>query len=61
MKIIRLRDVKLNDNNIIYANQDILRIELNNETIDIDLVDNRINSYGVIVSNETQITTIMEN
>lgn len=61
MKIIRLRDVKLNDNNIIYANQDILRIELDNKIIDIDLVDNRINSYGVIVSNETQITTIMEN
>lgn len=61
MKIIRLQNVKLNDDKIMFANQDILRIELDNKTIDIDLVDNKINSYEVIVSNETQITTIMDN
>ena len=61
MNIIRLQNVKLNDNNIMFANQDILRIELSNKTIDIDLIDNRINSYEVVVSNETQITTIMQN
>lgn len=55
MKLTILDDVILEDCEIRYRGQKVLRIENDNEVIFFDLIDFRINSYNVIITEETKI------
>lgn len=60
MKLMILDNVILEDEDdgIIYTKQKILRIENNNEVIYFDLIDFRINTYNVIVTEKTKILEV---
>jgi len=65
MRIILIENCILEDEDIKYDNQNVLEITYNDYLIDeekvvyYDIIDKRINTYNVIITEKTKITKIM--
>lgn len=65
MKIILIENCILEDDKIKYDNQNVLEITYNDYSTDeekvvyYDIIDKRINTYNVIITDKTKITKIM--
>ena len=65
MKIILIENCILEDDKIQYDNQNVLEITYDDYSTDeekvvyYDIIDKRINTYNVIITDKTKITKIM--
>ena len=65
MKIILIENCILEDDEIKYNNQNVLEITYDDYSTDeekvvyYDIIDKRINTYNVIITDKTKITKIM--
>lgn len=65
MKIILIENCILEDDKIKYDNQNVLEITYDDYSTDeekvvyYDIIDKRINTYNVIITDKTKITKIM--
>lgn len=65
MRIILIENCILEDDEIKYDNQNVLEITYDDYSIDeekvvyYDIIDKRINTYNVIITDKTKITKIM--
>lgn len=55
MKIRLLKNCVLKDNELVFKEQEILEISYDNKIIYYDMLDKRINSYEVIITDDTKI------
>ena len=58
MYIRLLENVILEDDKLTYNNQKVLEIQFFDKVVYYDLIDNRINSYKVVITDESKITDI---
>lgn len=58
MYIRLLENVILKDDELTYNNQKLLEIKFIDRVVYYDLIDNRINSYKVVITDESKITDI---
>lgn len=60
MKIVLIENCILEDENIKYDNQNVLEITTEDEKIIYyDIIDKRINTYNVIITDKSKITKIL--
>lgn len=55
MKIRLLKNCILKDNELVFKEQEILEISYDNKIVYYDMLDKRINSYEVIITDDTKI------
>lgn len=58
MNIRLLENVILEDDKLTYENQNVLEIKVGSKVVYYDIIDKRINTYKVVITDETNITEL---